>query len=73
MKLPKTILVAVDFDDTCDALLAGAAKVARAFGSEVVLMHAFEPADRRTHEGEGLEQNIADINAAFRMADAAGP
>ena len=58
MKLLKTILLAVDFDDTSDALLAGAAKLARTFGSEVVLLHAIESADRHRDAGETLQAAV---------------
>jgi nucleotide-binding universal stress UspA family protein len=45
MKLLKTILVAVDFDDRLGGVLAVAGMVAKKFGSEVILTHVVEAAD----------------------------
>ena len=45
MKLLKTILVAVDFDETREAVLAAASTLAKKFGSEVVLTHVVDAAD----------------------------
>lgn len=42
MPLPKTILVPTDFGDASEAALDQALDFARAFGAEVVLLHAFE-------------------------------
>jgi hypothetical protein len=44
MKLLKTILAAVDFDDTLDAVLAAASTLAKKLGSDVVLTHVVEAA-----------------------------
>jgi nucleotide-binding universal stress UspA family protein len=59
MKLLKTILVAVEFDDTLDAVLAAAATVALKFGSEVVLTHVVEgTADESGQAPESLRNAI---------------
>lgn len=42
MTLPKTILVPTDFGEASDAALAYAVALAKSFGGEIVLMHAFE-------------------------------
>jgi nucleotide-binding universal stress UspA family protein len=59
MKLLKTILVAVDFDDTLDAVLAAASTLAKKFGSEVVLTHVVEAADESGQAPESLRDSIA--------------
>ena len=58
MKLLKTILVAVDFDDTLDAVLAAASTVAKKFGSDVVLTHVVEAADESGQAPESLRNAI---------------
>jgi nucleotide-binding universal stress UspA family protein len=58
MKLLKTILVAVDFDDTLDAVLAAASTVAKKFGSEVVLTHVVEADDESGQAPESLQTAI---------------
>lgn len=58
MKLLKTILVAVDFDDSLDAVLAGATTLARRFASEVVLTHVVEAADESGQVPESLRISI---------------
>jgi nucleotide-binding universal stress UspA family protein len=58
MKLLKTILVAVDFDDTNEALLAAVAKFSKPFDSQVVLVHAIEPVEHGAYRGDGLEAAI---------------
>lgn len=42
MSLPKVILVPTDFGEPSDAALACAVDYARAFGAQIVLMHAYE-------------------------------
>ena len=59
MILLKTILVAVDFDDTLDRVLAAASNLARKFGSEVVLTHVVEAADEAGQAPESLRNAIA--------------
>jgi nucleotide-binding universal stress UspA family protein len=54
MKLLKTILVAVDFDDTLDTILAVASIAAKKLGSEIVLTHVVE-ADQ---SGESLGNSV---------------
>jgi nucleotide-binding universal stress UspA family protein len=58
MKLLKTILVAVDFDGTLDAVLDAASTVAKKFGSEVVLTHVVEAADESGQAPERLRNAI---------------
>jgi universal stress protein E len=58
MKLLKTILVAVDFDDTLNAVLAAASTLAKRFGSEVILMHVVEAADESGQAPESLRNSI---------------
>jgi nucleotide-binding universal stress UspA family protein len=58
MKLLKTILVAVDFDDTLDAVLAAASALAKRFGSEVVLTHVVEAAGESGNAPESLRSAI---------------
>jgi nucleotide-binding universal stress UspA family protein len=58
MKLLKTILVAVDFDYTLDAVLAAASTVAKKFGSDVVLTHVVEAADESGQAPESLQTSI---------------
>ncbi|HMF13274.1 MAG TPA: universal stress protein [Gemmataceae bacterium] len=59
MKLLKSILVAVDFDDTLDAVLAAARALAKQFGSEIVLTHIVEAADEFGHPPDSLRSSIA--------------
>jgi nucleotide-binding universal stress UspA family protein len=59
MKLLKTILVAVDFDDTLDGVLAAAGTLAKKFNSEVVLTHVVEAADESAQAPESLRNAIA--------------
>ena len=59
MKLLKTILVAVDFDETLDAVLAAASALAKKFGSEVVIMHVIEAADESGPALQSLRSAIA--------------
>ena len=59
MKLLKTILVAVDFDETLDAVLAAAGALAKKFGSEVVIMHVIEAAHRSGPALQSLRSAIA--------------
>jgi nucleotide-binding universal stress UspA family protein len=42
MSVPKVILVPTDFGDPSDAALDYAVELARVFGSEIVLLHAYE-------------------------------
>lgn len=42
MSLPKTILVPTDFGEASEAAVEYALELAKALGSEIVLMHAFE-------------------------------
>jgi universal stress protein E len=58
MKLLKTILVAVDFDETNEALLSAVAKFSKPFDSQVVLLHAIEPPEHAAFQGNGLEETI---------------
>jgi nucleotide-binding universal stress UspA family protein len=58
MKLLKTILVAVDFDETNEALLSAVAKFSKPFDSQVVLLHAIEPAEYAAYQGNGLEGTL---------------
>src|SRR5262245_17763776 len=58
MKLLKTILVALDFDDTSEALLTAVAKLAKPFDAEAVLLHAVEPAEFGAYQGNGIEGTI---------------
>src|SRR5262249_39803041 len=60
MKLLKTILVAVDFDDTLDTILAVARSVATKLGSEVVLTHVVEAADESAEVPQALENSVTD-------------
>ncbi|MBI3462513.1 MAG: universal stress protein [Planctomycetes bacterium] len=60
MKLLQTILAAVDFDDTCNSVLAGVKTLAKRFGSEVVLMHAVEPGEIAAHRVETVKAAIVD-------------
>jgi nucleotide-binding universal stress UspA family protein len=60
MKLLKTILLAVDFDDTLDTILAGASIVAKKLGSEVVLTHVAEAADESGEVPQSLGNSITD-------------
>jgi nucleotide-binding universal stress UspA family protein len=55
MKLLKTILVAVDFDDTLDTVLAVASIAAKKLGSEIVLTHVVEVGDQ---SGESLGNSV---------------
>jgi nucleotide-binding universal stress UspA family protein len=59
MKLLKTILVAVDFDDTLDGVLAAASALAKKFGSDIVLTHVVEAADESSQASESLQNLIA--------------
>jgi universal stress protein E len=59
MKLLKTILVAVDFDDTLEGVLAAASTLARKFGSDLVLTHVVEAADESDQVPESLRNLIA--------------
>jgi nucleotide-binding universal stress UspA family protein len=58
MKLLKTILVAVNFDDTLDRVLEAASSVATKFGSEVILTHVVETADTSGQAPESLHNAI---------------
>src|SRR4026207_1320611 len=58
MKLLKTILVAVDFDETNEPLLSAVAKFSTPFDSQVVLLHAIEPPEHGAFVGNGLEGTI---------------
>jgi nucleotide-binding universal stress UspA family protein len=58
MKLLKTILVAVDFDDTLDTILAVASDLAKKLGSEVVLTHIVEAADESGEVPEAVGNSI---------------
>src|SRR5690242_5515420 len=58
MKLLKTMLVAVGFDDTLDAVLAAARALAKKFGSEVILTHVVEAADEFGRTPEALRNSI---------------
>jgi nucleotide-binding universal stress UspA family protein len=58
MKLLKTILVAVDFDETTEHLLTAVAKFSKPFDSEVVLLHAIEPVEHGAYRKDGLEAAI---------------
>jgi len=58
MKLLKTILVAVDFDDRLDGVLAAAGTLAKKFGSEVILTHVVESADQSGQAPESLQNSI---------------
>jgi nucleotide-binding universal stress UspA family protein len=64
MKLLKTILVAVDFDDTLDTILAVASTLAKKLGSEVVLAHVEAPAQ------EAIERFDQCLSIDSRCADA---
>ena len=59
MKLLKTLLVAVDFDEALDGVLAAASALARKFGSEVVLTHVVEAADESGQALESLRKSLA--------------
>jgi nucleotide-binding universal stress UspA family protein len=59
MKLLKTVLVAVDFDDTLDAVLAAASTLGKKFGAEVVLLHVVEAADESGQPPESLQGAVA--------------
>jgi nucleotide-binding universal stress UspA family protein len=59
MKLLQTILVAVDFDDALDPVLAAVGTLANKFGSEVVLAHVVEAEDESGQELESLRNSIA--------------
>jgi universal stress protein E len=59
MKLLKTILVAVDFDDALDPVLTAASALAKKFGSEVVLAHVVETGDQEGQELESLRKSMA--------------
>src|SRR5215472_9673094 len=59
MRLLKTILMAVDFDDTLDAVLAAASALAKKFGSDIVLTHVVEAADESGQASESLRKLIA--------------
>jgi nucleotide-binding universal stress UspA family protein len=58
MKLLKMILVAVDFDDTLDAVLATAGTLAKRFGSEVTLLHVVETDVELSEAPESLRDAI---------------
>jgi nucleotide-binding universal stress UspA family protein len=60
MNLLKTILVAVDFDDTLDTIRAVASTVAKKLGSEVVLMHVVEAADEFGEVPQSPGNSITD-------------
>jgi nucleotide-binding universal stress UspA family protein len=60
MKLLKTILVAVDFDDTLDTILAVVNTVAMKLSSEVVLMHVVEAAYESGDVPQSPGNSIAD-------------
>jgi nucleotide-binding universal stress UspA family protein len=59
MKLLKTILLAVDFDDRLDGVLAAARTLAKKFGSEVILTHAAEAGEETGQAPESLRSSIA--------------
>jgi nucleotide-binding universal stress UspA family protein len=58
MKLLKTIVVAVDFDDTASDVLAAALKLAKKFKSELVLLHVFEASEEAAEKHGGLQGTI---------------
>jgi nucleotide-binding universal stress UspA family protein len=60
MKLLKTILVAVDFDDTLHPILAVANTLAKKLDSEVVLMHVVDAADELGEVPETLENSVTN-------------
>jgi nucleotide-binding universal stress UspA family protein len=66
VKLLKTILVAVDFDDTLDAILAVAGSVATKLGSDVVLTHVVEAADDSGEAPQALGNSITDRLGAMQ-------
>jgi nucleotide-binding universal stress UspA family protein len=55
MRLLKTILVAVDFDDTLEPVLATASTVAKKFGAEIILAHVI-----------AVEHHFGQVSAALR-------
>lgn len=59
MRLLKTILVAVDFDDALDGVLAAAGALAKKFGSDVVLAHVAEAAGESGQAPESRRNSIA--------------
>jgi nucleotide-binding universal stress UspA family protein len=58
MNLLKIILVAVDFDDRRDPVLAAASALAKRFGSEVVLTHVVEAAAEPGNVPDSLRNTI---------------
>jgi hypothetical protein len=62
MKLLKTIVRAVYFDDTLDRVLAAASALAKKFDSEVVLTHVVEAADESGQVPESLQTTSHQAN-----------
>src|SRR5262245_59791314 len=60
MKLLKTILVAVDFDDTLDTILAVATTLGNKLGSKVVLTHVVAADDESGEAPHSLGNSITD-------------
>jgi nucleotide-binding universal stress UspA family protein len=58
MKLLKTIVVAVDFDDTTGDVLTAASKLAKKFQSELVLLHVIEASEESADEHGGLQGTV---------------
>ena len=58
MKLLKTIVVAVDFDDTAGDVLAAGLKLAKQFKSELVLLHVIEAPEEAANEHGGLPATV---------------
>src|SRR5271166_4020865 len=58
MKLLKTILVAVHFDDKLDGILAATGTLAKKFGSEVILTHVLEGAEEWGRAPESLRNSV---------------
>lgn len=58
MKLLKTIVVAVDFDDTTGDVLAAASKLAKRFCSELVLLHVIEAFEEAADDHGRLQGTV---------------
>jgi nucleotide-binding universal stress UspA family protein len=59
MKLLKTILVAVDFDDALDGIMAAVGALAKKFDSEVILAHVMGVSEALRQAPESLQGLIA--------------
>ena len=64
-----TILAAVDVDESSDAALESATRLAKAAGASLHVAHVLPPVDERSTRGQSLDESTASVWQALRRAN----